>query len=369
MKRPLQFVLPIIFSIASLSNFAADRNPLKDNFQTTTTDIKMLSSFLFTASGNTADGNRVVFDSQYSNAIDGNDAIKLMNPGENFGLLRDTRILAVEARQPIANGDTLFYNMSNLVSQVYKLDIIPQNLVGTTANCELVDRYLNTRKNISLRDSNHFNIEITSDPASRALNRLIVVFSTTVIAPLPFKFSNISAINNENKFITVNWEVSQEMNESHYEIERSADNFHFSKLSTSLPLYNDHDGGKYQYQDAQPLDADNYYRIKAIDITGVSIYSDKVKVSFTTPKTTMNIYPNPVVNHGFQLQLYKLMPGKYFIKLTNNSGQQVYSTSFSVSGTSFIQTIKLTANVGKGNYNVTVWSENGILGTEKIVVE
>ena len=368
MKRPLQFALSFIFSIASLSNFAADRNPSKERAQSRTTDIKMLSSFFFAANGNIADGNRVVFDAQYSNAVDGNDAIKLMNPGENFGLLRDTKVLAVEARQPIANHDTLFYYMTNLASQVYKLDIVAQNLAGTTVNCELVDRYLNTRRNISLRDSNHFNIEVTADPASRAVNRLIIVFSTTVIAPLPFKFSNISAINNGNKFIDVNWEVSQEMDVARYEVERSADNIHFSKLSTSLPLYNDHNGGGYQYRDIQPLDADNYYRVRSVDLAGASIYSDKVKVSFEASKTTMNIYPNPVVNHSFQLQLYQLMPGKYFIKLTNNSGQQVYSAPLTISGTSFIQTINLTTNVGKGNYNVTVWSGNGIVSTQKIIV-
>jgi hypothetical protein len=33
--------------------------------------IKMISTSLYTASGNIADGNRVVFDGQYSNAVDG----------------------------------------------------------------------------------------------------------------------------------------------------------------------------------------------------------------------------------------------------------------------------------------------------------
>ena len=369
MKKPLQFALCVIFLTASLSNFAADRNPSQLDSPSKTTDIKMLSSFLYTSTGNIADGNRVVFDAQYSNGIDGNDAIKIINPGENFGLLRDSRILAVEARQPITNGDTLFYNMTHLVAQQYTLYIVPQNLSATTVNAELVDRYLNTRRTISLRDSNRFTVEITADPASSAVNRLIVVFTSTVIAPPPFKFSNISAINNENQFTTVNWQVSQEISVSRYEIERSADNIHFSKLYTTLPLYNDHDGGNYQYKDAQPMDADNYYRIRAVDIMGTSIYSDQAKVAFTAPKNLMSVYPNPVVNHSFVVQLYKLLPGRYFIKLTNNAGQQVYTTIVDMSGTNFIQTINLNNNVLKGNYNVSVWSGKGIVNTQKVVVQ
>ncbi|MEP6750196.1 MAG: hypothetical protein ABJB86_20830, partial [Bacteroidota bacterium] len=107
MKRPLQLALSLFFSIFTLNNFAADKHPLNFQSQSGTTEIKMLSSFLFTAGGTAADGNRVVFASQYSNGIDGNDAIKFTNPGENFGLLRNGSLLAVEARQPIANGDTL----------------------------------------------------------------------------------------------------------------------------------------------------------------------------------------------------------------------------------------------------------------------
>ncbi|MEO6670730.1 MAG: T9SS type A sorting domain-containing protein [Ferruginibacter sp.] len=328
----------------------------------------MLSSFFYTASGNIADGNRVVFDAQYSNAIDGNDAIKLINPGENFGLLRDTRILAVEARQPIANGDTLFYNMTHLVSQQYRLDIVPQNLAGTTVSCELIDRYLNSRKTLSLNDTNHIAVEITSDPASRAVNRLMVVFSTAIVAAQPFEFLNISAINVDNKLVGINWKVSHEMEIVQYNVERSTDNVYYSNLAFSLPANNDHDAGNYEYRDTKPFNGENYYRVRSTDRTGRSTYSDEVKVNFAGPKPTMSIYPNPLVNRSFQLQLSQLLPGKYFIKLTNNSGQQVYSAPLQITGINFIQTISLGSNIGRGNYHLSIWSGNGIVNAQEIVV-
>ena len=186
----------------------------------------MLSSYLVAANGNLADGNTVVFAPQYSNGVDGSDAIKLTNPGENFGLLRNGSILAVEARQPIAAGDTIFFNMTHLSQQLYKLEIIPQYLTATTVKCELVDRYLNTRVPIVLNDSNHLSFAITADPASSAVNRLIIVFSnqaTTTVTPpaATFAFTSSSATNNENKTVLVRWLVQNENSIERYEVQRS----------------------------------------------------------------------------------------------------------------------------------------------------
>ncbi len=370
MKQFFHFTL--FFIVSSCTLYCSAGNPgLAVSGPLKTTDIKMLSTFVKTANGNMVDGNRVVFDSQYSNNVDGNDAIKLMNPGENFGLVRNGQVLAVEARQPIAAGDTMFYYMTNLLQQVYKLEIDPQFLAITGIQCELVDRYLNTRNNISLTDSNHFNFEITSNPASKANNRLFVVFSSTVIVPVTprFSFTGISAMNNDNKSISINWQVNQELDVADYEVERSTDNVNFKPLSAIAPLHNDHDGGRYQYNDMSALNNDNFYRIKAVNKNGLPAYSDILKVSIPIQVSSMELYPNPVLNHVFQIKLNQLEPGRYLIKLINNSGQQVYSDVLNVGGNFVNQTIRLGGNVGKGNYNLSIWSEEKIIATTKLIVQ
>ena len=45
------------------------------------------------------DGNMTNFHDIFSNAVGNDDALKLSNSGENFGLLRDGRRLAVEQRK------------------------------------------------------------------------------------------------------------------------------------------------------------------------------------------------------------------------------------------------------------------------------
>lgn len=367
MKNFLKSVLVLIFTISSLAGFAGRKKTMNALATRKISDIQMLSSFLVTAGGNLADGNRVVFDSQYSNMVDGNDAIKFLNPSENFGLLRDNKVLAVEARQPIAAGDTIFYNMTNLVPQIYKLEIAPENISAAGITCELIDRYLHTRSIINLNDSNHFNIEITSDPASKAINRFIVVFSA---APgvAAFRFSSIAA-NSNNTSVIINWQVNQELNLAYYEVEHSADNIHFNVLHRSFPLYNDENGGTYQYNDMMPLNTDNFYRIRCVNKSGPSTYSDIVKISVPAPTTGMNVYPNPVINHSFQINLHKLVPGKYYIKLTTSSGQQVYAGTVTISSYNFTPTIKLDTRLGKADYNLSIFSANGIINTQRLVIQ
>ncbi|RYE15126.1 MAG: hypothetical protein EOP51_27215, partial [Sphingobacteriales bacterium] len=147
MSNPLPIRLLALLLLCSIQGFANPNYP--SNAGQPFTEIKMLSTFLYAANGNMADGNRCVFDAQYSNAVDRYDAVKMTNPGENFGLFRQGYALAVEARQPIAIGDTLHYKMSNLAVQTYTVSIQVQYLEGTNVFAEFVDRFTNIRRVVS----------------------------------------------------------------------------------------------------------------------------------------------------------------------------------------------------------------------------
>ncbi|MGN6248899.1 MAG: hypothetical protein ACTHNG_11110, partial [Ginsengibacter sp.] len=99
-----------------------------------------------------ADGNVAVFDSQYSNKIDQNDAIKIMNGGENFALARENKILAIEARSLPQEGDTLIYYLTHLQQKTYRLRFVPKNMEGLSLEPIFVDTYNNTRTQISTHD-------------------------------------------------------------------------------------------------------------------------------------------------------------------------------------------------------------------------
>ncbi len=366
MKQPFTLVMPFIFSIFFLGSFAAPRNPLSTDIQSNSSDIKMLSTWLIAANGNMADGNRVVFDPQYSNSVDGNDAVKMLNISENFGLSRTSQILAVEARQPIAAGDTLFYQMSNLFPQVYKLLIVPQYLSEPDVKCELIDRYLNTRAPINLNDTNRFSMAITSDPASRMANRLFVVFSAS--RELPLKFTQIAVTKKVNENIALSWHVEQELNIDRYDVEKSADDINFSNVYTVLPQYNNQQGGGYLFTEVSVPLPTSFYRIRSINKQGESTYSATVKFTLPGIKTSMKLYPNPVVNHNLLLQLFQVAPGNYQVKILNQQGQPVYTNTLRVTGTDLTQAISLSNTISKGIYSLAISNETGIIISQPLII-
>ncbi|MFZ4771712.1 MAG: IPT/TIG domain-containing protein, partial [Ferruginibacter sp.] len=164
-----------------------------------------------------ADANVVVFDAAYSNAVDGDDAIKFSNNGENLGILKAGKILAIEGHQPVTAADTIFFKMWNMQAHAYQLELIPQNLGSQNLVARLEDSYLNTSTVVSLADTNRINFAVDATPASYVSNRFRIVFTPAVIVPVNF----ISlAASRKTTNVLVNWKVGNELNIHHYEVER-----------------------------------------------------------------------------------------------------------------------------------------------------
>ncbi len=313
----------------------------------------MLSSFLFAANGNIADGNRVVFGPNYSNGVDGNDAIKITNPGENFGLLRDSRKLAVEARQPITAGDTLYFDIANLVPQIYRLEIVPQNLETETVGCILYDRFLNSSRTISFSDSSHFTLEVTADPASRASNRLMILFRNAA-AILPVYFKSITGTLISEKSNAVNWQISQEIAVEKYDVEKSIDGIVFTNMKTVLPVYKNETGGNYEFIDQQATRQTNFYRVRSTNKSGETSYSSVIKIEGQKTTTTVTVFPNPVTESKFELKLRSVTPGDYYLQINNMMGQPVYAKKLIIQNYDYSETIRIPSTVTKGNYVISI---------------
>ncbi len=60
------------------------------------------------------DANAVVFDAAYSKAVREEDAPKLGNPGANFAIETDSKLLAIAGTSPVKEGDAIQFRMWNL---------------------------------------------------------------------------------------------------------------------------------------------------------------------------------------------------------------------------------------------------------------
>ncbi len=116
--------------------------------------------------------------------------------------------------------------------------------------------------------------------------------------------------------VQLDWQVSEQVNGSHFEIERMATDKEKVTLGT-VPL-KEEIAGKYRWTDEDPLPGLNYYRLKMVDLDGSATYSKIVSALNTRGKLTVKVYPNPAADGVFvdlfvpaggyaELEIYNMM--------------------------------------------------------------
>jgi hypothetical protein len=321
---------------------------------------QFMRASLYTGSGLIADGNAVAFSSAYSDQVDGNDARKIGNGGENFGLLRDGIWLAVEGRSPVRETDTLFYKLTNLRQQGYQLRFAPKNMAGAGLDAELVDNYLKSRTPVSLdMDTTYIDFAITGDAASQDPGRFMMVFrAMKTEGPLPVTFVSVKAYQ-KDRDIAVEWDVENETKIKQYEIEKSTDGIHFSVITAISPKANNGGRASYEITDKNPVEGYNHYRIRSADMDGKTAYTQVVKVWITNLKMDIAIYPNPITDGIIHLQLVNQPKGNYVIRFYNKLGQLIVQKLINHPEGSSTELIPWDYNLAHGMYQLMVTRPDG----------
>ena len=321
---------------------------------------------LFTNTGIVADGNAVVFDNSYANTVDADDAIKFNNSGENFMISRESKKLSVEARSVPEIKDTVFYSLSNLRKQPYQLRFAPKNMQAGDLKAYLIDKYLHTTTELNLADSNFIDIDINTDTLSSAADRFFVVFEKITIVPVTI--TSIAANRNADKTIMVKWKVENESNINGYSLERSADGQNFTGITLKNPLANNGSAVTYQYNDANPNNVNNFYRIKATGLSGQVQYSAIVKVGPLQETASIQVYPNPVENKTINIHFVNQVAGNYKLQLTNKLGQVVYNSNIEIDDANITRSIMLDKTIASGNYQLSIVDANAKKSVQQIII-
>lgn len=298
------------------------------------------------------DGDLTQYDPSFSNAIDGMDARKMSNPGENIGLQRGNVTLAIERRQTIQNADSIFLKIWNLNSgRHYQLQLIALGMTQPGLSGYLQDLYLNTITPVSLEGTTYTDFGINADPASYNPMRFRVIFSMAIGGALPITFTSINAYQQDNS-VHINWKTATESNMKEYTVERSSDGINFTSLGSlqadNLPVNN------YNYLDQQPDQGNNFYRIASIGIDGNTKLSSVMKVFIGSAIATMKVFPNPVVGNMVNLQLNNYPQGNYTVRFINSMGQTVLSKQIQHPGGNSTQSIDLPSTLPHGMYRLEI---------------
>ncbi|MEP7278964.1 MAG: Ig-like domain-containing protein [Bacteroidota bacterium] len=175
-----------------------------------------------------------------------------------------------------------------------------------------------------------------------------VVFQSA--GALPVTIVDLGAVYANNK-VNVKWTTTFELNNDHFEVERSTDGISFKSVATVKGQGNSATLHNYQFNDDVSKNVlnknDLYYRLKQVDLDGKASYTKVlvVRVYRTKSLQSLSVTPNPAIN-DIKVNV-QLNENSYIVmKIANSSGIEVMrkttrgsigTNSFSLEGTSRLQ--------------------------------
>lgn len=174
--------------------------------------------------------------------------------------------------------------------------------------------------------------------------------------PLPVSFSDVKAVEKGNA-VQIDWTNLTESNVESYIIERSANGVDFSAIATVAPRSNQVDRVSYSYLDMAPLAGTNFYRIKAVELDGKSIYTRNLRVDIGRSPKGISLYPNPVKGQNLTIG-FSAARGMYNLQVVNNGGQVVYRQQMNHNGGTISQQLNLPASLKSGVYSLLISGDN-----------
>lgn len=331
-------------------------------------NLSILSSYLTTPSNNQqkmVDGNRIIFDQTFSNNIDENDAIKISNPGENFGINRNDTLISIEAKNNLSVGDTIFYNTSNLSQPNYQFIFVPQNIVSRGLRGLLVDKYLNIQTPISLTDSNFVNFTTTSDLSSKASDRFMLIFQRVNVTLL-VRFLSVKANRNQENVPVINWNVENEVNIDRYELEKSKDGWKFENINIQTASNLANDSKNYSFTDYCKDLQTVYYRVKAVDLNGQIQYSKIISLPYLNREFNVKIVPNPTQNGTIPVFIENAPSGILNVQIMDLNGRKLHQETWMNTQPNNQKVIK--HHLPSGFYNMKVETSNMESKTLRLII-
>lgn len=233
-------------------------------------------------------------------------------------------------------------------------DII--NNIGAATNTEIYGQY---------------TIGVSADAGGVKLGvdtfyRFSVVNPGSIV--LPVTITDLKAAAN-GLTVDLSWTSLNEINIDKYTVERSGDAVNFIGLGNVPARDNNEPLNKYTYTDSKPLNGSNFYRVKVWEKDGATSYTNTVKINFSANNPDgFRVYPNPVLNKHFTLDMNNLTAGNYTLILTAINGQRVFEKAIQYSGGRQSLGFDLPRSIAAGTYNLLLMSGD-FTGRVKLVVE
>ncbi|MFL5742605.1 MAG: T9SS type A sorting domain-containing protein [Flavisolibacter sp.] len=129
----------------------------------------------------------------------------------------------------------------------------------------------------------------------------------------------------DNRIVSLHWSTVNEVNTSHFEVERNNTGLGFTQIATVQALSTRRDNN-YDFSDRNPLHGRNDYRLKVVDLNGQFVYSPIISVKTGESTNLVSVYPNPI-QRTTKLQFTVTAISSYSIKITDANGKEMKQVS------------------------------------------
>ena len=167
--------------------------------------------------------------------------------------------------------------------------------------------------------------------ASQTLNgcESVARLAVTVSAPLPVQLTAFTAQAAGPAAVALAWTTASELNSAYFEVERSLDGVGYQKVGEVAAAGSSLSVRRYAYRDDNAPTGLLYYRLRQVDLDGLSAYS-LVRTVTLTGAGNLSLYPNPAP--GGAATLAGAVPGAA-VQVLDALGRRVAAATADATGT------------------------------------
>jgi hypothetical protein len=152
------------------------------------------------------------------------------------------------------------------------------------------------------------------------------------------------------------WTTENETNSKWFVIERSGSTGGFDSIGVMFGINNGQETN-YSFTDEYMLNGTNIYRLREVDMNGVTRYSIVVTLSSMQIKSSMEVYPNPTVA-SINFSVPSAIPQPVLVQVYSMTGVLVITTQNELVAGTNLETLTV-GNLRAGNYILKVSSQDG----------
>jgi len=141
----------------------------------------------------------------------------------------------------------------------------------------------------------------------------------------PVKFSGFYA-KISGQVVQLSWTTTEEVNNSHFEIQRSNDGRNWINIAQIGAVSNPSQVNQYSYTDKHTISGTIYYRLKQVDKDGQAAYSTIKAVKIDSASVLANVYVSS--KQTISIEFNEASAGKVIVRVSSVNGQAVKEQIF-----------------------------------------